>query len=298
MASKESIKFLFIIFANIHYRFLNFLNKMSKTSTIPVEKVNEHIVNWLKTYANNAKVNGFVVGISGGVDSAVTSTLCAQTGLTTLCLEMPIHQAKNQVSRAREHIEQLMKRFSNVGYAEANLTPIYEGFKTEMPVGENEEKYNLSLANTRARLRMTTLYYYAGIQGLLVAGTGNKVEDFGVGFYTKYGDGGVDLSPIADLMKSDVYELGKYLEIPISIQNAAPTDGLFGDNRTDEDQLGASYDELEWAMLMDEKGSVSEDFKGREKEVFDIYKRLNSVNQHKMKPIPICMIPKNNNNLL
>jgi NAD+ synthase len=265
---------------------------MSKTSTIQVEKVNEHIVAWLKTYANNAKVNGFVVGISGGVDSAVTSTLCAQTGLQTLCVEMPIHQSQNQVSRGREHIEQLMKRFPNVSRVEANLTPIYDSFKTEMPVIENEAKYNLSLANTRARLRMTTLYYFAGIHGLLVAGTGNKVEDFGVGFYTKYGDGGVDLSPIADLMKSDVYALGKYLEIPESIQKAAPTDGLFGDNRTDEDQLGASYDELEWAMLEDENGSKSEEFTGRKKEVFDIYKRLNFVNQHKMNPIPVCEIPK------
>jgi NAD+ synthase len=264
---------------------------MPKKSTIQVEKVNEHIVSWLKTYANNVKVNGFVVGISGGVDSAVTSTLCAQTGLTTLCVEMPIHQAQNQVNRGREHIEQLMERFPNVSRAEANLTPIYDSFKTEMPVSENEVTYNLSLANTRARLRMTTLYYFAGIHGLLVAGTGNKVEDFGVGFYTKYGDGGVDLSPIADLMKSDVYALGSYLEIPKSIQNAAPTDGLFGDNRTDEDQLGANYDELEWAMLEDEKGSKSEDFTGREKEVFDIYKRLNFLNQHKMNSIPVCEVP-------
>lgn len=264
---------------------------MSKTSTIQVEKVNAHIVNWLKTYADNAKVNGFVVGISGGVDSAVTSTLCAQTGLPTLCVEMPIHQAENQVSRGREHIEQLMKKFANVSRAEANLTPIYETFKGEMPKTDNEVKYNLSLANTRARLRMTTLYYFAGINGLLVAGTGNKVEDFGVGFYTKYGDGGVDLSPIADLMKSDVYALGKFLEIPESIQKAAPTDGLFGDNRSDEDQLGASYDELEWAMLEDEKESVTEQFSGRQKEVFDIYKRLNFVNKHKMEPIPVCAIP-------
>ena len=264
---------------------------MSKKSTIQVEKVNEHIVNWLKTYADNAKVSGFVVGISGGVDSAVTSTLCAQTGLTTLCVEMPIHQAKNQVSRGREHIDQLQKRFPNVNRAEANLTPIYGSFKTEVPKSDNDAKYNLSLANTRARLRMTTLYYFAGIHDLLVAGTGNKVEDFGVGFYTKYGDGGVDLSPIADLMKSDVYALGQYLVIPDSIQKAAPTDGLFGDNRTDEDQLGASYDELEWAMLEDEKDSTSDIFFGREKEVFEIYKRLNFVNKHKMESIPVCEIP-------
>jgi NAD+ synthase len=151
---------------------------------------------------------------------------------------------------------------------------------------------HLALANTRARLRMTTLYYFAGIHGLLVAGTGNKVEDFGVGFYTKYGDGGVDLSPIADLMKSDVFALGAYLKVPESILNAAPTDGLFGDDRTDEEQLGASYDELEWAMLQDENGKVIDDFIYREKEVFAIYKRLNTINQHKMKPIPVCLLQR------
>jgi NAD+ synthase len=138
---------------------------------------------------------------------------------------------------------------------------------------------------------MTTLYFHAGIHRYLVAGTGNKVEDFGVGFYTKYGDGGVDVSPIADLMKSDVYALGAYLKIPDSILEASPTDGLFGDNRTDEDQLGASYDELEWAMQADEKGSLANDFEGRQKEVFAIYKRLNKINQHKMQPIPVCEIP-------
>ena len=265
---------------------------MAKKSKIKVEGVNAHIVSWLKDYAAQAKVNGFVVGISGGVDSAVTSTLCAQTGLTTLCIEMPIHQDSTQVSRGREHIEQLKKRFPNVQHAEANLTTVFETFKREVPSSDNEAKLNLALANTRARLRMTTLYYFAGIHGLLVAGTGNKVEDFGVGFYTKYGDGGVDLSPIADLMKSDVYALGAYLEIPISIQNAAPTDGLFGDSRTDEDQLGASYDELEWAMLEDESHKRSEDFAGREREVFNIYKKLNTINQHKMNPIPVCLIPK------
>ncbi len=264
---------------------------MAKKSTIVVEKVNLHIVNWLKNYADNAKVNGFVVGISGGVDSAVTSTLCAQTGLKVLCVEMPIHQAPNQVSRGREHIEQLKKRFPNVSNIEADLTTVFDTFKSQVPTDLDVAKVHLSFANTRARLRMATLYYLAGIHGLLVAGTGNKVEDFGVGFYTKYGDGGVDLSPIADLMKSDVYALGDYLKIPESILKAAPTDGLFGDSRTDEDQLGASYDELEWAMLADEKGSKINDFEGREKEVFEIYKRLNKANQHKMVAIPVCEVP-------
>jgi NAD+ synthase len=265
---------------------------MTKNSNLQIEKVNTHIVNWLKTYAENAKVNGFVVGISGGVDSAVTSTLCAQTGLPTLCVEMPIHQAPSQVSRGREHIEQLKTRFKNVSSIEADLTPVFENFKSQVPSGGQYET-NLSLANTRARLRMTTLYYFAGIQGYLVAGTGNKIEDFGVGFYTKYGDGGVDLSPIADLMKSEVYQLANFLKIPRTILEASPTDGLFGDDRTDEDQLGANYDELEWAMLEAEKGKISADFSGREKTVFEIYKKLNTINQHKMREIPVCKIPKN-----
>jgi len=264
---------------------------MAKKSTIKVGETTSFIVSWLKDYAINANVNGFIVGISGGVDSAVTSSLCAQTGLTTLCVEMPIHQESTQVSRGREHIKQLKKRFPNVKNIEIDLTFVFETFKKEVPSSENEAKLNLSLANTRARLRMTTLYYLAGIHGLLVAGTGNKVEDFGVGFYTKYGDGGVDISPIADLMKSDVYALGEYLEIPESIQNAAPTDGLFGDSRTDEDQLGASYDELEWAMLEADKIEGNENFTKRQKEVFEIYTRLNSINQHKMKPIPVSIIP-------
>ena len=139
---------------------------------------------------------------------------------------------------------------------------------------------------------MTTLYYHAGLRGLLVAGTGNKVEDFGVGFYTKYGDGGVDLSPIADLLKSEVYNIGEFLDIPRSILKAAPSDGLFGDARSDEDQIGASYPELEWAMQMDTEGKTNQDFIGRQLQVFDIYKRFNTANKHKMIPIPICEIPK------
>ena len=266
---------------------------MSKKSTINVDQVNTHIVNWLKSYAENTKVNGFVVGISGGVDSAVTSTLCAQTGLQVLCVEMPIHQHQSHVSRAKEHIEQLKKRFPNVSSVHTDLTAVFESFKNQVPTDFDENKLNLTLANTRARLRMTTLYYYAGVHGLLVAGTGNKVEDFGVGFYTKYGDGGVDLSPIADLMKSDVFALATYLEVPNSILVAQPSDGLFGDEKTDEQQLGASYDELEWAMLEDENNNDSTNYTERQKKVFEIYKRLNTINQHKMNPIPVCVINRN-----
>jgi len=263
---------------------------MTKKSNIQVEEVNTQIVNWLKSYAENAKVNGFVVGVSGGIDSAVTSTLCAQTGLKVLCVEMPIHQHDSHLSRSREHIEQLKKRFSNVTSTVTDLTHLFETFKKDVPTDFEEGILHLSLANTRARLRMTTLYYFAGVHRLLVAGTGNKVEDFGVGFYTKYGDGGVDLSPIADLVKSEVFALGAYLKVPDSILTAEPSDGLFGDEKTDEQQLGANYDELEWAMQEDEEGNSNENYTERQKEVFRIYKRLNTINQHKMKEIPVCKI--------
>lgn len=253
------------------------------------EKVVKHIVKWLKDYAENAGVKGLVIGISGGVDSAVVSTLCAETGLPTLCLELPIHQAESHVSRAKQHIDFLKKNYTNVSSLEVDLTPVFDQFVAQIPPTD-KSSYEMALANTRARLRMTTLYYFAGLEGYIVVGTGNKIEDFGVGFFTKYGDGGVDVSPIADLMKSEVYLLGKYLNIPKSILQAKPSDGLFGDDRSDEDQLKASYDELEWAMLQDEKGKTANDFSGREKEVFQIYKRLNKSNQHKMNPIPICKI--------
>jgi NAD+ synthase len=257
------------------------------------EKVVNHIVDWLKDYATKAGVNGFVVGISGGIDSAVTSTLCAKTGLDVLCIEMPIHQAASHVTRAQEHITQLKKRFPNAKDTRVDLTPVFEEFKTEVSLDAKQVTVDMALANTRARLRMTTLYYHAGLFGLLVAGTGNKVEDFGVGFYTKYGDGGVDLSPIADLLKSEVYKIGEYLEVPESIMKAAPSDGLFGDSRSDEDQIGASYPELEWAMQMLDEGKTVDDFEGRQHEVFKIFMRYNTLNKHKMIPIPICEIPKN-----
>ncbi|MCX7546658.1 NAD(+) synthase [Xanthomarina sp. F1114] len=257
------------------------------------EKVIDFIVEWLKDYALNAGVNGFVLGISGGIDSAVTSTLCAKTGLDVLCLEMPIHQAKSHVNRAQEHLAFLKANYKNVDQLRTDLTPVFDTFKKEVIQEGNQAVIDMALANTRARLRMTTLYYYAGLKGLLVAGTGNKIEDFGVGFYTKYGDGGVDLSPIADLLKSEVYQLAKTLQVPESIINAAPSDGLFGDDRSDEDQIGASYPELEWAMKMVVENKNETNFEGRQKEVLKIYQRLNKANKHKMDPIPICIIPNN-----
>lgn len=252
----------------------------------------EHIVNWLKHYASDAGMKGFVVGVSGGIDSALTSTLCAMTGMEVLCLEMPIHQSKNQVTRAANHIFWLKERFPNVRSEWINLTGVFDELIASFPPVEEEESRFMSLANTRARLRMTSLYYFAALEKKLVAGTGNKVEDFGVGFYTKYGDGGVDLSPIADLLKTEVYALARHLGINEEILTAAPTDGLWGDNRTDEDQIGATYPELEWAMAMDDAGHKESDFEGRQREVFRIYKHLNTVNRHKMLPIPVCEIPE------
>jgi len=257
------------------------------------KKVVTYIVSWLKDYAIKENVNGFVIGISGGVDSAVTSTLCAKTGFPVLCIEMPIHQGKNQISRAKEHISQLKTRFNDINSIEINLTSTFEDFKNIVPKVKESPTVNLSLANTRARLRMATLYYFASLHGYLVAGTGNKVEDFGIGFFTKYGDGGVDISPIADLMKSEVYEIAKILDVPKTILKAKPTDGLFGDSRSDEEQIGANYNELEWAMKQAELGKKITDFNDRKKEVFAIYTQRNSANKHKMVAIPICKIPKN-----
>jgi NAD+ synthase len=254
-----------------------------------VEEVIHHIVNWLSDYIKKSGTKGFVIGVSGGIDSAVTSTLGALTNLPLLCVEMPIHQDISQVSRAKNHIAFLKDNYINVSSIETNLTPIFDSFTDAIPKRTDD---NLALANTRARLRMTTLYYHAQINNYLVLGTGNKIEDFGIGFFTKYGDGGVDLSPIADLTKTEVFELGKHLNIINDILIAPPTDGLWGDERTDEDQIGASYPELEWAMNIVEKGVFDiTQFNTRQKEVFQIYTRLNTINQHKMQAIPVCIIP-------
>ncbi|NND94012.1 MAG: NAD(+) synthase [Flavobacteriales bacterium] len=251
----------------------------------------DHIVGWLKNYCTNAGLKGFVVGVSGGIDSALTSTLCARTGLDVLCLEMPIHQSSDQVTRAIDHIAWMMEKYPNVRMTQVDLTPVFDSLVDSFPNVEDEESRFMALANTRARLRMTSLYYFAAHHGFLVAGTGNKVEDFGVGFYTKYGDGGVDISPIADLYKSEVYAVAKELGVIQEIIDAPPTDGLWGDDRTDEDQIGASYDELEWAMEFIRLEKDPSSLEGREAEVMGIYQRLNRINQHKMVPIPVCEIP-------
>lgn len=254
------------------------------------QAVINHIKQWLKDYAQQAKSKGFVIGISGGIDSAVVSAIAAQTGLDILLLEMPIRQKADQVSRAQEHIAQLQQQYPNVRSLRVDLTPTFEQF--EQTVSPNQDGQTLlAMANTRSRLRMLTLYYYGQIHHLLVAGTGNKIEDFGVGFFTKYGDGGVDVSPIADLTKSQVYQLAKSLNIIDAIQQATPTDGLWDEERTDEAQMGASYPELEWAMSVPSAQAISE-FSGRQAEVLRIYRRLNATAQHKIQPIPVCHIPE------
>lgn len=253
-----------------------------------VEKVIEHITNWLDTYVENSGTQGFVIGVSGGIDSAVTSVLGARTGRQLICVEMPIHQSANQVERAQRHIEFLQTNFSNVTSIEVPMTNVFDELINVLPPVEDEAMRDMALVNTRARLRMTTLYYFAAYKNHLVLGTGNKVEDFGIGFFTKYGDGGVDLSPIADLTKTEVYALGHELGVDGTILEAPPTDGLWHDDRTDEDQIGASYPELEWAMeFRGDKNALSE----REREVLSIFRKLNSSNRHKMEPIPVCRIP-------
>ncbi len=252
------------------------------------KNVAQHITAWLSNYCDNAGLSGFIIGISGGVDSAVTSTLCAMTGKKTILISMPIRQTTSEYERAINHITNLEARFPNVTSIDLHLTDVFSAFEKLMPA--NVQQDALSLANSRSRLRMTTLYAIGQSEGCLVAGTGNKVEDFGVGFYTKYGDGGVDISPIADLTKTEVWEVAREIEVIPEIIEAKPTDGLWEDGRNDEDQIGASYPELEWAM--DFKGDVSE-LTERQKEVLTIFQRFNRVNKHKMEPIPVCSIPSN-----
>ena len=245
-------------------------------------KIQYQISNWLDTYLIENTLNTFVVGVSGGIDSAVTSTLCAMTGKKTILLIMPIHQNPDETSRGEKHCNWLNTQYANVETLKIDLTILYSEYLNTIP---KKFQNKLALANTRARIRMSTLYLIAGSSNGIVVGTGNKVEDFGVGFFTKYGDGGVDISPIADLMKSEVYSLARDLNIIREILEAPPTDGLWDDGRTDEEQLGVSYDELEWAMnnVENEKINLSE----KQKYILTAYKKFRNSNLHKMISIPI-----------
>ena len=242
----------------------------------PLEKA-QFISNWIKDYVEKmpSKAQSLVIGISGGIDSSVSSTLSAMTGLKTIVLSMPIKQKATQHDLSLKHQEWLVKNFKNVEAHTINLDKLFEAFENTLSNFDNEH----GMANSRARIRMTTLYQVAAANKGIVVGTGNKVEDFGVGFYTKYGDGGVDISPIADCNKSDVWEIGKSLNILNEIIEAPPTDGLWDDGRTDEGQLGLKYEELEEAM--NNPKSIN-----REK-----YEKIRNMNLHKMEPIPVCKIP-------
>ena len=242
----------------------------------PSEKT-KFISNWIKRYVDQmpVKAQSLVVGISGGIDSSVSSTLSAMTGLKTIVLTMPIKQIENQHDLSLKHQEWLIKNFKNVEAHTINLDKLFESFSSTLNKFDNEHGF----ANSRARLRMTTLYQVAAANKGIVVGTGNKVEDFGVGFYTKYGDGGVDISPIADCNKTEVWELGKELGILKEIIDAPPTDGLWDDGRTDEGQLGFEYKDLEEAMINPDSPHRQE------------YEKIRKQNLHKMEPIPVCKIP-------
>ena len=242
----------------------------------PAEKV-KYISNWIKNYADQmpSKAQSLVIGISGGIDSSVSSTLSAMTGLKTIVLTMPIKQIENQHDLSLKHQEWLVKHFKNVEAHTISLDKLFETFSSTLNKFDNEHGF----ANSRARLRMTTLYQVAAANKGIVVGTGNKVEDFGVGFYTKYGDGGVDISPIADCNKTEVWELGKELGILKEIIDAPPTDGLWDDGRTDEGQLGFNYSELEDAMINPDSPHKAK------------YEKIRKQNLHKMDPIPVCKIP-------
>ena len=235
------------------------------------QELKERIVKWIEDYANENKIQSLVVGVSGGIDSAVVSTLCAETGLPTFPLGMPIHQDSDQESLSDIHLAWLEKKYKNVKTLKFNLTKVFEKFKEALQEYSHDD---LSLANSRSRIRMITLYQIAGKYNGIVVGTGNKVEDYGVGFYTKYGDGGVDIAPIADIYKTEVWELGRHLGVNEKIIEASPTDGLWDDKRTDEDQLGASYAQLEEAMEYGTGPAVK------------ILETFNGRNKHKMESIP------------
>ena len=236
------------------------------------------IKDWILNYVNSmpVKAKSLVIGISGGIDSSVTSTLCAMTGLKTIVLTMPIKQIKEQNDLSHLHKKWLSDKFKNVECHILELDDVFKNFENTLSSFKNEH----GMANSRARLRMATLYQVAAANHGIVVGTGNKVEDFGVGFYTKYGDGGVDISPIADCTKTEVWELGKELKIKEEIINAKPTDGLWDDGRTDENQLGLKYEEVEEAMNNPNSPN------------YEKYLKIRKLNLHKMDPIPVCKIPK------
>lgn len=278
----------------------------TQKKSLNYKEAGTQISNWLKNYATKSGMNGYVIGVSGGIDSAVCSTLCAMTGLPLTVIRMSIHQAADQADRGAKHIDWLKANFPNIKSLDIDLTEAYDKevellTKAGAFEGVSEEQIGLACGNTRSRLRMVTLYGVGGAHKLLVCGTGNKVEDYGIGFFTKFGDGGVDLSPIGELTKTEVYALAKELGVIQEILDARPTDGLWADGRTDEDQIGATYPELEWAMdfcdqFNDEEVEaaliggfqIPEMLSERQMQVIKIYWKRHKVNAHKMQMPPVC----------
>jgi len=268
----------------------------TKSNLVPSELITpreriRHIVKWIRAYARSAKISTLVVGISGGIDSSVVSTLCAETGLDTIVVQMPIRQNRRLDNRSSMQAGWLLERYKNVRHMSMDLTPVFTAFEKKVgPFCSLEQEPNaneqLAFANSRARLRMMTLYQIAQSHGGIVVGTGNRVEDFGVGFFTKYGDGGVDISPIGDCLKTDVWAMGRELGLNREIIDAEPTDGLWDDGRTDEGQLGMTYPELEAAMVMDT--GLAEAITKQQKANLKHYQKIRARNLHKMEPIPVC----------
>lgn len=256
---------------------------------IDYECLSDKIQEWILSYTVENKITTLVVGVSGGIDSAVVSTLCAKTGLPTLVINMPLNSSESNTNLSNKHISFLCSKFSNVHGYTIDLSKTFQEFKSN-ELFKQEFNSELGFANTKSRLRMITLYQIAASRNGIVVGTGNKVEDFGVGFYTKYGDGGVDISPIADLYKTEVRNLGRHLGIIDEIINAEPTDGLWEDNRVDEVQIGATYEELEWAM---EKGVGKQNYSEKEYKIIETFVSFNKKNKHKMVSIPIFDLKEN-----
>ena len=266
------------------------INAQAGSKMITPKQRIRHIVKWIKQYATKNKISTLVVGISGGIDSSVVSALCAQTGLKTIVVQMPIRQNPKQNNLSSAQAGWLLEQFpNNVVHMSMDLTTVFTAFEKKLaPFGDSE----LAFANSRARLRMMTLYQIAQSHGGIVVGTGNRVEDFGVGFFTKYGDGGVDISPIGDCMKTDVWAMGQELGLLKEIIDAPPTDGLWADDRNDEDQLGMTYPELEKAMDQDTYSQLRDYATAPEKKLLKRYREIRAKNLHKMTPVPVCMMPR------
>jgi NAD+ synthase len=256
---------------------------------IDYKNLSDKIKEWILSYTVTNKITTLVVGVSGGIDSAVVSTLCAETGLPTLVIGMPLNSTECNTELSNKQIDFLKSKYNNVNGYTIDLSKTFQEFKSNT-LFEKEFNSELGFANTKSRLRMITLYQIASSRNGIVVGTGNKVEDFGVGFYTKYGDGGVDISPIADLYKTEVRNLGRHLGVIEEIINAEPTDGLWEDNRIDEDQIGATYEELEWAM---EKGISKQNYSEKEYKIIETFLNFNRKNKHKMVSIPIFDLKEN-----